>query len=443
MVSSMPIHRDIVGGSEASHKEQVLRLVLHELAAGGRGVGRAPDGRVVFAAGGLAGEEVVVRLTAERKSYLEGRVVEVIAPSPHRVEPFCPHFGRCGGCNLQHLAPEAQATEKTAWVARALSRLDAPAPALLASPLNLGCRNRVRLAAAGGRLGFYVEASRELAAVERCPVAAPGINRVLAGMGESLAADGGSDLVWLEAVAAGEGPAWVTLGLAEHTPGDRRRRLRRLAREAGAAGVRLAQGKSLEPWPLSPDSGVVYHQDGALALRAFPGLFCQVNFAVNRLMIGLVGQLAAQMPPGPALDLYAGSGNFGLPLAAAGRRVLAVESSRPAVEAASWQARLAGLSDLHETKAGQATQAAQALAEAGEHFALAVLDPPRAGARDLMEPLSHLAPGRIIYVSCHAAALARDAAALAAAGYRLSQLWAVDQFPHTGHVEAVLALDLA
>ena len=199
----------------------------------------------------------------------------------------------------------------------------------------------------------------------------------------------------------------------------------------------------MEPWDHGPETGIAYFQDDGLELMAFPGLFVQANFAANRRLIGLILDQAERTPAGEALDLYAGSGNFGLPLARAGWRVVAVEASQAADQAAAWQVERAGLESRVELVQSQAARATVELAGLGRSFELAVLDPPRVGAREVMPSLASLGPRRVIYISCHPAALARDAAVLLEVGYTISQVWAVDMFPQTGHTEAVLVLDRA
>jgi 23S rRNA (uracil1939-C5)-methyltransferase len=140
------------------------------------------------------------------------------------------------------------------------------------------------------------------------------------------------------------------------------------------------------------------------------------------------------------LDLFAGSGNFALPLAAGGRRVTAVEGLAPAVDSGRAQARRAGLAAEVEWVRAPVDRALDELAASGRSFPVVVLDPPRAGAKGLMPKLAALAPQRVVYVSCHAAALGRDAKALVEQGYEPVDLALVDMFPQTTHLEAVLAL---
>ena len=413
-----------------------LELVLEELAAGGRGLARAPDGRVVLVAGALPGERVQARLLRVRRSYLEAETLAVLEPSPQRVEPACPLYGRCGGCNLMHLAYPAQVEAKAAWLAQALASLEGLPPVRShASPRVLGYRHRLRLQVDNkGRVGFFAPASHRLVPVAACPAAAPGVNQLLAGLGGRLPVG----VRGLEILAGGQGPALVTLDLAGRVSASRRRRLEQDLLAAGAGGVRLRVGGRLGPYT---GAGVVCHRDQGLEMRAVPGLFCQANFAANRVLLELVLRAAGPGRGGRALDLYAGSGNFGLPLARAGWRVLAVEGVKQAVELGRRQARAAGLESAIRFQRREVGRGLSQLVHEGEVFELVVLDPPRAGAKGLMPALAALETRRLVYVSCHAAALARDARVLAGEGYRPVELSLVDMFPHTGHLEAVLVME--
>ncbi|MCB2228967.1 MAG: TRAM domain-containing protein [Desulfarculaceae bacterium] len=425
-------------------RDQELVLEIEELASGGDGLAHGPDGRVVFVPGALGGERVRARLQQVKKDFARAELLEVEQASPDRVEPECPLYGRCGGCQLQHLAYPAQVRAKAAWVRRALSRLgDLPAVEEVASPSPWGWRHRVRLALSPQGPGFYAAGSNRVVPVEHCPVAAREVNLLLSGLAEVMTGSGGEHVSWLE-LLAGEGRGFVTCGLDAKRPFSNRWRkeLRSLCRRAGATATRLHY-QGLEPWERGPEEGVDYYRQDDLTLSAYPGEFCQANFGANELLINLVLEAAAGAPLGDTLELYAGGGNFTLPLAQAGRTVLAVEGDPDSHQSAEHLAEREGLAGLVEQHQAEASEATASLAAQGEKFALALLDPPRTGAKEVMPFLVNLGPSRIVYISCHPAALARDAAVLLAAGYAMTRLWTVDLFPHTGHTEAVLVLDRA
>lgn len=423
--------------------EQALELDIADLAAGGRGLARGPQGRVIFVSGALPGERVRAEIIRERKDYAEARTLEVLAASDQRVTPPCPAYGRCGGCDLMHLDPEAQVKAKAAWVAAALSRLGPTPPTrVMPSPRPLAYRNRVRFQMADGRLGFFAAGSNDLVEIDRCPVAAPGVNRLLAGLRAGPLPEGGEILSGVEVLAGDEDLALAALHLPKDARPSRdlRAALTSWAEAAGAAGARLVIGGRPENWPLDPRHGLVYYPVPP-AMWAFPGVFCQVNFAANLLLVEAVREAVAGAPEGAVLDLYAGSGNFSLPLAAAGRVVCAVESSEAAVDAARFNRDTADLAEKVDLIRSDAAHAARLMAKEKWSFSVVVLDPPRAGAKPVMPPLAEIAPQRVVYVSCHPAALARDAAKLIPAGYRMTGLTVLDMFPHTGQVETVLVMD--
>lgn len=411
------------------------------LADGGRGLSREPQGRVVLVDGALPGERVLASVRRVHKDYVEAAAIDIIQKSPQRVEPACPMYGRCGGCDLMHLEYSSQLKAKVGWVERSLSRLDGMPPVeSFTSPAELGYRNRIRLHHRQKRLGFFAAGTRELVEVDSCPVAAEPASALMAALDGKL--DGA--VRWLELLLGAPDKSFITLGFGQETrlSKSQRRRYISLGRQAGAAGVRLCFGKRLTSWPCSLQTGTGFYSDEeGTEIFAFPGLFSQVNFAANRELVQRVCELAGAGDGGTALDLYAGSGNFSLPLAARNWQVTAVENAYGAGDALDFSAQRSGVSGSVEFMPSRVEPALAQLTEAGKHYDLVVLDPPRAGAKGLMGQVAALGPEKIIYVSCHAATLARDTAALLAAGYEPKHLQVADLFPQTSQVEAVLVLD--
>ncbi|MFH2126572.1 MAG: TRAM domain-containing protein [Pseudomonadota bacterium] len=424
---------------------QEMQLTIEDLASGGDGLAREASGRVVFVPGALPGEKVRAKLVQAKRDFGRAELLAVEEASPARVAPVCPLFGECGGCQMQHLEYSAQVEAKAAWVRRALSRLgELPPLVKVPSPQVWEWRHRVRLTVGDEGLGFLATASKRVVPVEVCPVAAPEVNRLLPGLAQGLAEMNTDHIAYVEILGGGE-RSLVTMGLDRGRPLSNRWRgeLRRLCRGAGAAATRLEQGGLVEPWERLPETGVDYWQENGLTLSAYPNEFVQANFGANRELIRLVLSAAASAPEGGVLELYSGGGNFTLPLAKQGRAVLAVEGDPESHASAKALAQREDLSGSVELRHSEVAGTVAGLAAQGRGFALALLDPPRAGAKEVMASLVSLAPKRIVYISCHPAALARDAAVLLAAGYRMHSLAVVDMFPHTGHTEAVLVLDRA
>ncbi len=429
-----------------------LRLAVESLAFGGDGVARHPGsgpeaGKVVFVAGALPGEVVLARLKERRRDFDRAETVKIIDSSPDRVEPTCPAFGRCGGCQLQHLAYPAQAALKELWLREKLTRLgidDSVIEPIIASPQSYRYRYRARVAVtAEGRVGFRGARSHRPVAVGHCPVLTEAADELLGRLGRSLAArPPGREL---EAqIAAGRGPggeasasvvftAWPGGGRLERALAER---LLGLEAELGAA-VYLGRPETTgdATVPDRPPAGSLTLSAAGLEMALFPGVFGQAQSEQNRNLTATVLAAARVGAGSRVLDLMAGMGNLSLPLAKAGAEVRAVEINPLAAANGRFNAARAGLEVAFE-----AIDAGKAIAGAlprDERYDLVVVDPPRQGIRELIGPLAELGTRRIIYVSCHPASLARDAAGLLDRGYALAASTPLDLFPQTFHLESV------
>jgi 23S rRNA (uracil1939-C5)-methyltransferase len=364
-------------------------------------VGRDAEGRVVFVPFTAPGDRVRVRIERRRKRHAHGRVVEILEPGPGRLAPPCAVFGSCGGCSWQHLAYPAQLEAKAGIVLDALVRIAGleldSVPAIHPSPQAYGYRRRTRVSVEAGRVGFRRRRSRELCAVDHCPVLTPALDREL---GRLAARAPDEDGEW-ELSAAGDTTRAVDLA-----------RLR------------------------GPD---LVLEVGAERIAISPGVFSQANAP---LLADLVGRVVACAGEGRrAVELYAGAGLFTLPLARRFESLLAVEGHDVAAADLARNLTQAGL-DHVEVRPESVDGALRRLA--GEAPDALVLDPPRTG----LPPggasnLAAVAPTRIVYLSCDPATLARDLRALCGAGYTLASVEAFDLFPQTPHVEVLATLELS
>jgi 23S rRNA (uracil1939-C5)-methyltransferase len=389
---------------------------VEKLVYGGDGLARL-DGRVVLTPLVAPGERVRAASEKERSGLIHARTLEVIEPSPARVEPHCPYFGRCGGCHYQHLDYATQVEAKRAILAEELRRLGKVEPpaeiaAITAEPW--GYRNRVQLHVENGRLGYRERASRKLCAIGRCPIASPRVEETIATLAGML-----HDGRWprfLRSLEIFTDEQQVQLNVLESDRPVARRFFDWCAeRIPGFSGALDYQGR----YRVSADG----------------------FFQVNRFLIDPLAEAALAGATGEeALDLYAGAGLFSIPLAARCARVVAVESGRAAVRDLEFNAARAGCSNL---SAVQSTTEAylETLAKTPDFV---LLDPPRAGLGKLVvRRLGELRPPRLTIVACDPSTLARDLAGLIAAGYRLDALTLVDLFPQTYHIESVARLSLA
>ncbi len=417
-------------GDEASAAGVVHEVVIDGFAHGGEAVGRI-DGKVVLVAGALPGERVRLRVTEDHPRWSRASLVEVLVASPDRVVPPCPVADECGGCDLQHVAPDAGRGLKTRVVREQLARLGGfgdvahgMVEECRSVGPDLGYRNHVQLHAdAAGRLGFHRAGSHDVVPIDACPVATDDVNALLAELGPQSGVSGLAVRALGDArtaiVTPGEGavdlPAGIpTLALrqADGRPV--------VVRGEGAATVSVA--------------GVTLH----VPLDAF----FQVNLGGAEALVAAVREAAGEVADRDVWDLYAGVGLLALPLAADGAHVLAVESVRPAADALEQAALAQGL-DV-KVLAERVEPVVRRVAGGDRSIdppEIVIADPPRAGlGQRTVDDLVRIAPSRIVLVSCDVAACARDLKGLAAGGYRIDRVLPLDLFPMTHHVETVTTL---
>lgn len=376
-------------------------LHIESLAAGGDGVARGADGRVVFVPATAPGDRVRVRIEKSRSSFARGRVVALLEPGPARVEARCPAFGRCGGCAWQHVDYAAQLEAKRRILADALSRIGgiplADTPPFTGSPRPYGYRLRARLRVEGGRVGYRLKASHALCAVDSCPVLLPELEARLGELAARAPSPGGD---WELSAAGGQvRVAALSAGEGEGHP-----------LELEVAGERL---------------------------RFSTGVFAQANAL---LLDVLVDRVVEAVGAGEKLvELFAGVGLFTLPLARRFPDVVAVEGSRAAARDLGENLASAGLDGVRVLHR-RVEDADRDLA--GLRPDVVLLDPPRVGlGAGGVELLARLDPGRVVYLSCDPATLARDLKALRGHGYGLVRVEGFDLFPQTPHVEALAVLE--
>ncbi|WP_022960984.1 23S rRNA (uracil(1939)-C(5))-methyltransferase RlmD [Halopseudomonas pelagia] len=427
---------------------QRIELQLERLAHDGRGIGRW-QGRIVFVDGGLPGERVKARVLKARSKLIETRLDTLLVASPERQTPRCAHIDLCGGCSLQHMPEASQLQVKQQALAQQLQHFaglepERWMPALLGPAY--GYRQRTRLAMRWDKrlgvleVGYRQRSSNDLVEVHECPVLVPALESLVQALVPLLKSlDGRAGLGHVE-LTGGDAPVILVRHMQALSAADSQA-LQALADQHGAS-CWLQPG---EPDTMHRLNGS--HQDLHQSLPAYrladqdlrfefmPGDFIQVNAQVNQMMVNQALEWLAIQPGEQVLDLFCGVGNFALPLARAGAQVTAVEGSSEMVQRARDNAQNNQLESLHFLSADLSKpQYAKWLAQPCDAV---LLDPPRDGAEQLVQQLADKAVGRILYVSCNPATLARDAGLLAGRGYRLVQVGIMDMFPQTAHVEAM------
>jgi len=428
---------------------------IQDIGHRGVGIGRH-GGKVVMVPFSAPGDRAEVQIVSSHKSYCEARVVRLVEQSPLRRVPPCPYFGRCGGCQLQHLELSYQRSLKERLFRETMTHRALVDPGavgeIMGAPEGLGYRSRLDMHLTRGdkgHLGFMEWGSRNVVPVRRCLVASLRLNRLLPLAQRLLLKTTSSHVTRVEMAcdASGRGATLTLYARGRDVLSEGNARvpwLRGLYTVEGRGGqLRTVWEKEGEP------RGVVYHvpdprSENELSLAAWPGVFRQVNPAANRMLVSKVLEWAAEAHLRRVLDLYAGMGNLSLPVSSLCEEVTAVEINALAVDNGRENCRRNGVDNVRWVR-GSAKRIMGKMVEAGESFDLLILDPPRAGAREVIEEMVRMRPERIVYVSCDPATLARDLRDLVEIQgqkiYRVRESFPVDMFPQTFHLESVTLLE--
>ncbi len=421
-----------------------------DLAHDGRGIARV-GGKAVFVDGALPGERVRFRVFKRRRQWDEAGLIDILAASPDRVVPRCAHFGVCGGCALQHLSAPAQLAAKQRQLLDNLERIGRVTPSRVLPPLRgpvWSYRRRARLGVKyvhkKGRLlaGFRERDKPYVADLRRCEILVEPLAELpqnLAAMLETL--DIREHIPQVEVAAGDRQTALVFRVLEPPGPAD----VDRLTAFGVAQGVQvfLQDGGRDTVRAVRADAPPLSYavDEGAVAIEFGPIDFIQINREINVSMVAAALELLEPGARDAVLDLFCGLGNFTLPLARRAQRVVGVEGDAALIEKAQGNAARNGIGNLAFLRENL-FEPQNFGAWAGECYDLVLLDPPRAGAAELLARMPQWRPRRIVYISCHPASLARDAGILVhTQGFQLTCAGVMDMFPHTTHVESIAVFE--
>jgi 23S rRNA (uracil1939-C5)-methyltransferase len=421
-----------------------MSVVIESLDREGRGVAHV-DGKAVFVDGALPGERVEYAVRRQKASYELATVTRVVRPSAARVAPRCPYFGTCGGCAMQHVEPRAQVAAKQRVLEDALWHIGKVRAETLLAPIHgqpWGYRHRARFSArfvpkkGGALIGFRERRSAYVADMASCEVLPPSVSALIAPLRELVGALSIRERMPQIEVAVGDGLVVLVFRILNPLTA---------ADETLLRGFADRHGIQLWLQPAGPASARLFHPADApplcyrlpefgVRIDFLPTDFTQVNHAVNEMLVRRAVRLLAPRPGERVLDLFCGLGNFSLPLAACGAQVIGLEGSSGLVERARQNAAANALvaqfeiADLFDEAVCARLPACHAM----------LVDPPREGAIEVVKAIGEGGPGRIVYVSCDPATLARDAGVLVhLKGYRLAAAGVANMFPHTAHVESI------
>jgi 23S rRNA (uracil1939-C5)-methyltransferase len=428
--------------------------VIEALDAEARGIARA-SGKAIFIDDALPGETVEYASYRKKSSYEQAHLVRVIHPVAARVTPRCPHFGVCGGCVMQHLECSAQLAVKQRVLEDSLWHIGRVRPEVLLPPIQgpvWGYRRKARLGVRRVHkkgevlVGFHEKRSSYIADIRTCPVLHPAASALLLPLREIIDRLSIRERLPQAEIAAGERCLALTLRILEPLTAADERLLRAFA-DQHSIMLCLQSG--------GPDSVCRFHPlpgttldyclpEFDLQMPFQPTDFTQVNHDINRVLVRRALTLLDPRPGETALDLFCGLGNFSLPIARRGARVIGVEGNAALVERAHAAAEHNGLAEKTRFVAANLFAATPEFLRALGKIDKCLIDPPREGALEVIKSLSDAgekdAPARIVYVSCNPATLARDAAILVnQKSYRFLSAGIVNMFPHTAHTESIAA----
>jgi 23S rRNA (uracil1939-C5)-methyltransferase len=412
----------------------------------GRGVAHV-EGKTVFIDDALPGEVVEWQRLKRNRNFDEGRLLRVIEPSPDRVEPRCAHFGVCGGCVLQHLSGERQLEFKQRQLTEALARIGKVTPEEILPPLQSAVwnyRRRARLAARWVPkkhrtvVGFRERSTPYITDLKRCEVLQAPLDQLVEPLSALLTALSVRNRVpQIEVAVADNAVALVIRVLEPLTEADLE--LIRQFGRAHAVQMFLQPGGYDTVAPVEAGAEPLEYRLPAFDIRLQfePTDFVQVNGPLNQQMIERAVTLLAPAPGDRVLDLFCGLGNFSLPLARRAGQVVGVEGEAGLVARARANAERNGLTNAQFFTANLADESIASASWAGK-FDKVLLDPPRAGAKEVLPLDAKSGSQTVLYISCHPGSLARDAGILVHEhGYKLRSAGVMDMFPHTAHVESI------
>ena len=445
-------------------------VTIESLDQEGRGVAH-DEGKVIFIEGALTGETVSYSSYRKKPSFELAQVTQIHKAASLRVQPKCKHFGICGGCSMQHLDASAQVAVKQRILEDSLWHIGKVQAQTILPPIHgqtWGYRERARISVRhvikkGKTLvGFHEKRSSFVADMQSCEILPPKISALIPLLAELIGSLSIRDQLPQIELALGEFVDVLVLRVMQPPSSSDEAALRTFAdRHEIQFWLQSGGLDTVVPFhPLNAPALTYSLPEFGITMPFAPVEFTQVNSALNRVMVGRAMRLLAPQPGERIADFFCGLGNFTLPIARNGARVLGVEGSAALVARARQNAAMNGLDKdslppegrVWEGRAGEgvAEFTSMNLFEMTEEVLIQLgwfdkwlIDPPRDGALELVKAISSkTAPRRIVYVSCNPATLARDAQVLVQAhGYTFKLAGVMNMFPHTSHVESVAVFE--
>lgn len=427
---------------------QEITLEIHDLSHEGEGVGYAEvegERRTIFVPGALPSEVVRVAVLKKQRQVFWAKLLEIQKASPDRVTPGCAHFGLCGGCQLQHLAPAAQLALKEQRLLNQLKNIGKVIPEQVLPPTLAESWHYRRRARLGVRyvekkervlIGFREKNTHKLADLQHCPVLSEPLDKLLLPLSELLGKLSlYQQIPQIETLSVDSGNYLIIRHLAPFSAEDlthlqafaEKHCIALLGQSGGLESIRPLFPATLPPIFYALPEGQVDFQIQATD-------FIQVNAKINQKLIARALSALALTGGERLLDLFCGVGNFTLPVAQQAAWVTGVEGDAGLVARATANAKRQSFNNVQFF---QADLFKTLDLTAFGHCDAVLLDPPRAGAKEILPAVLALKPKKIIYVSCDPATFARDAGFLQSQDFSLKEVGVFDMFPQTSHVETL------
>ncbi len=424
---------------------------IEKIIFGGHGLGRLPGGKVILIPMVIPGERVKAKVKTEYSDYAEGELIEVLEPHPHRINPPCPYFGLCGGCQFQHLAYPHQLVLKKEILLdifqRQASLTELPIIKFIPSPKTFYFRNRVRFHVEGEdmRIGFVKWKSHQVIKIEECMLAHPQLNVVLKKLYHHPTLK--VLLFYLKRIRLEYSPLEDLTALLFWTlvkPREEDVQTLLSIPELKVIFYYLKGARPFGPFPSSAPYGgrKLFSALPNLTYYTSPGVFIQTNWDINLEIQRTLFDLAKDAER--VLDLHVGMGNLLLPLVSAltgGKEFLGVDTDPRAIEDALYTTKKNQLNGRVDFRTMSSHACLQELITQARTYDLVILDPPRGGCKEILKYLPEVAKKKILYLSCDPPTLARDVKILLNLGYELQGLYLFDMFPQSYHLEVLALLE--
>jgi 23S rRNA (uracil1939-C5)-methyltransferase len=394
--------------------------ILKSLAPAYGGYSIARNGKVIFIRGAIPGEVVEVDIVEKKRDYSVASVVNVIEPSEHRVKPVCPVFGTCGGCQLQFISYDRQLTMKGEILMDSLTRLGGmeiePGTAFSDSQWNYRHRAQFKVSR-NGEVGFFRESTRDVVTFDECPLLVREINNVLQKIKDAVSLEN------LREIHIAAGDSLTALLRGDDYDAEACAKIM----ETGVSGVAFND-------VMAAGRAYVTLEIGGMKYSVSPWTFFQAHWSLNSKVVGFIVDRLQPLGGERVLDLYAGAGNFSLPLAVHAGEIVAVEENGHAVDDALRNLEMNGVKNCRIVRSTAEKY------KLNRKFDIIILDPPRPGlTSEVAKKVLDHGASRIVYVSCNPSTLARDLKKMKDK-YDVESVHQIDFFPNTFHIEAAAFL---